>query len=128
MRAEHSRGIEMNSYVQRVWLILAKVTVVRDDNPMGLTVGSEALVQCFAPRTALESALGDCDRVLQREGLRRIDVLKCVSFEEIDPEDNLPKFVERDVLCARSLGEAFTGTFFTSEDSASYQKSGTETY
>ena len=121
LRAVHSRGIEMNSYVQRVWLILAKVTVVRDDNPMGLTVGSEALVQCFAPRTALESALGDCDRVLQREGLRRIDVLKCVSFEEIDPEDNLPNFVKRDVLRARSSAETFTGTCFTSEDSASYQ-------
>ena len=118
----------MNSYVQRVWLILAKVTVVRDDNPIGLTVGSEALVQCFVPQTVLESALGECDRVLQRDGLRRIDVLKCVSFEEINPEDNLPKFVERDVLRARSLGEAFTGTFFTSEDSASYQKSGTERY
>ena len=109
-------------YIQRVWLILTKVAVVREDNPISLTVGSEALVQCFAPRTVLEDALGDCDSVLQREGLRRIDVLKCVSFEEIDPEDNLPNFVKRDVLRARSSGEAFTGTFFTSEDSASYQK------
>jgi hypothetical protein len=111
----------MNSYIERVWLILAKVTVVRQDNAVGLTVGSEALVQCFAPQTVLESALADCDRVLQREGLHRIDVLKCVSFEEIDPEDDVPSFVKRDVLRARSSGEAFTGTFFTSEDSASYQ-------
>jgi hypothetical protein len=112
----------MSSDIQRVWLILAKVTVVGGDNPIGLTVGSEALVQCFAPETVLEIALVDCDRVLQREGLRRTDVLKCVSFEEIDPEDDVPEFVKRDVLRARSSGEALTGTFFTSEDSASYQR------
>jgi hypothetical protein len=37
---------------------------------------------------SLETALVGCDQVLQREGMRRTDVLKCVSFEEIDPEDN----------------------------------------
>lgn len=112
----------MSSKLQRVWLILVKVTVVGADNPIRLTVGSEALVQCFAPETVLEIALVDCDRVLNREGLRRTDVLKCVSFEEIDPEDNVPEFVKKDVLRARSSGETFTGTFFTSEDSAHQQK------
>jgi len=107
--------------VQRVWLILVKVTVVTDDNPTRLTAGSEALVQCFVPETVLEIALADCERVLERQGLRRTDVLKCVSFEEIEPDDDVPNFVKRDVLRARSSGQAFTGTFFTSADSASYE-------
>lgn len=110
-----------NSHPQRVWLILVKVTVIAD-NPIRLTVGSEALVQCFVPETVLEIALGDCDRVLQGQGLRRTDVLKCVSFEEIEPDDDVPNFVKRDVLRARSSGQAFTGTFFTSPDSASYEQ------
>ena len=110
-----------NSNLQRVWLILAKVTVVAD-NPIRLTAGSEALVQCFVPETVLEIALADCDRVLERQGLRRTDVLKCVSFEEIEPDDDVPNFVKRDVLRARSSGKAFTGTFFTSADSASYEQ------
>ena len=111
----------MTPNVQRVWLILVKVTVVTDDNPTRLTAGSEALVQCFVPETVLETALTDSDRVLERQGLRRTDVLKCVSFEEIEPDDDVPNFVKRDVLRARSSGQAFTGTFFTSADSASYE-------
>ena len=110
-----------NSNLQRVWLILVKVTVVAD-NPTRLTAGSEALVQCFVPETRVEIALADCDRVLQKQGLRRTDVLKCISFEEIEPDDDVPGFVKRDVLRARSSGQAFTGTFFTSPDSASYQE------
>jgi len=110
-----------NSNVQRVWLILVKVTVV-SDNPTHLTVGSEALVQCFVPETVLEIALADCDRVLEKQGLRRTDVLKCVSFEEIEADDDVPNFVKRDVLRARSSGQAFTGTFFTSAEPASYEQ------
>ena len=108
------------SNLQRVWLILVKVFAVAD-NPIRLAAGSEALVQCFVPETVLEIALADCDRVLEREGLRRTDVLKCVSFEEIEADDDVPNFVKRDVLRARSSGQAFTGTFFTSADSASYE-------
>lgn len=110
-----------NSNLQRVWLILVKVSVVAD-NPIRLPAGSEALVQCFVPETVLEIALADCDRVLERQGLRRTDVLKCVSFEEIESDDDVPNFVKRDVLRARSSGQAFTGTFFTSADSASYEQ------
>ena len=109
------------SNLQRVWLILVKVTVTAD-NPIHLTAGSEALVQCFVPETVLEIALADCDRVLERQGLQRTDVLKCVSFEEIEPDDEVPEFVKRDVLRARSSGQAFTGTFFTSTNSASYEQ------
>ncbi len=103
-----------------MWLILAKVTVV-GVNPAGLTDGSEALVQCFVPHTALETALVECNQVLEREGMRRIDVLKCVSFEEIDSEDDVPDFVKRNVLHARSSGKGLTGAIFISEDSASYR-------
>ena len=110
----------MSTGVQRVWLILAKVTVV-GVNSSGLTEGSEALVQCFVPQTALETALVDCNQVLQRDGMLRTDVLKCVSFEEIDPEDDVPEFVKRDVLHARSSGKALTGAIFISEDSASFR-------
>ena len=92
------------------------------DNTINLTTGSEALVQCFVPETVLEIALADCDRVLERQGLRRTDVIKCVSFEEIEADDDIPDFVKRDVLRARSSGQAFTGTFFTSADSASYKQ------
>jgi hypothetical protein len=110
----------MSGGVQRVWLILAKVTVV-GVNPADLTTGSEALVQCFVPQTVLETALIDCDQVLQREGMRRTDVLKCVSFEDIDPGDDVPDFVKRHVLHARSAGMALTGATFISEDSASFR-------
>ena len=110
-----------SSNLQRVWLILVKVTVV-GDNPTHLTVGSEALVQCFVPETVLETALGLCDSVLQRQGLLRTDVLKCVSFEESEPDDDIPNFVKRDVLRARTSGEAFTGTFFISSDTASREQ------
>jgi hypothetical protein len=113
--------VTQNSNLQRVWLILAKVTVV-GDNPIRLAPGSEALVQCFVPETVLEIALDECDRVLERQGLQRTDVLKCISFEEIEPDDNVPNFVKRDVLRARSSGQAFTGTFFTSSDSASHEQ------
>jgi hypothetical protein len=50
--------LSMSRSVQRVWLILAKLTVV-GINPANLTAGSEALVQCFVPQTALETALID---------------------------------------------------------------------
>ena len=110
-----------NSNLQRVWLILVKVSVVAD-NLIRLPAGSEALVQCFVPETVLEIALTDCDSVLERQGLRRTDVLKCVSFEEIEPDDDVPNFVKRDVLRARSSGQAFTGTFFTSANSVSYDQ------
>ena len=113
-----------NNNLQRVWLILVKVSVIAD-NPTRLPAGSEALVQCFVPETVLEIALADCERVLERQGLRRTDVLKCVSFEEIEPDDDVPNFVKRDVLRARSSGQAFTGTFFTSANSVSNdQKAG----
>jgi hypothetical protein len=110
----------MSSGVQRVWLILAKLTVV-GSNPANLTNGSEALVQCFVPQTALETALSDCDELLQREGMRRVDVLKCVSFEDIDPEDEIPDFVARNVRTSRESGKALIGATFISEDSASYR-------
>lgn len=103
-----------------MWLILAKVTVV-GANHASLTDGSEALVQCFVPQTALETALVDCNQLLLREGMRRTDVLKCVSFEEIDPEDDVPDFVKRAVLQARSSGKALTGATFISEDTASFR-------
>jgi hypothetical protein len=109
----------MSDLVQRVWLILARIDVV-DENPANLKVGSEALVQCFVPVTVLETALRLCDELLQREGMKRTDVLKCVSFEEIDDEDEIPAFVERHVLRARTSGEALTGAFFTSDESASF--------
>ena len=110
--------VSSKSNLQRVWLILAKVTVVADNN-IRLAAGSDALVQCFVPETVLEIALADCDRLLERRGLRRTDVLKCISFEAIDPDDDVPNFVERDVLRARSTGEAITGTVFTCADSPS---------
>jgi len=109
----------MSNDLQRVWLILAKIKVV-GDNPVSLSVGSEALVQCFVPVTVLETALVACDELLQREGMVRLDVLKCVSFEEIDEEDDVPAFVERNVVRARTSGESLTGAFFTSEDSSSF--------
>ena len=46
----------MSDELQRVWLILAKFRAL-GDNPIGLTVGSEALVQCFVPETIIEVAL-----------------------------------------------------------------------
>lgn len=110
----------MDNDIQRVWLILAKIKVV-SDNPAGLKVDSEALVQCFVPITFLESALVECDELLQREGMVRLDVLKCISFEEIDEEDEIPAFVERHILRARTSGEPITGAFFTSSDSSSFE-------
>jgi hypothetical protein len=110
----------MSKKLQRVWLILAKVRVV-GENPAGLTLGSEALVQCFVPETAVEVALSETDRLLQREGMRRVDVLTCRSFDGPQDETDFPDFVKRDVFEARSSGKALTGTFFTSQDSASFQ-------
>jgi hypothetical protein len=111
----------MSNVVQRVWLILAKIKVVAE-NPVQLRVGSEALVQCFVPVTVLETALSACDELLQQEGMLRIDVLKCVSFEEVDEEDDIPAFVERNISRARNSGKPVTGAFFTSteEDSSSF--------
>jgi hypothetical protein len=88
------------------------------DNPAGLRVGGEALVQCFVPDTILEVALSETDRLLRREGMRRTDVLKCVSFdEEFTEEDDVPEFVKKDVNEARVSGKSRTGTFFSSEES-----------
>ena len=108
----------MSDSVQRVWLILVKVKIV-DENPANLRIGSEAVVQCFVPVTPLETALAACDGLLQREGLLRLDIFKCLSFEEIEQEDEVPAFIERSVLRARTSGEPLTGTFFTHEDPTS---------
>ncbi len=111
----------MSEQHQRVWLILAEVRVVAD-NPVGYTVGSKAFVQCFVPQTSIETALLQIAPLLASEGLERIDVLKCVSFDgdSTDDEDN-PEFIKRDVDEARRSGKALTGTFFHGRDSASFQ-------
>ena len=101
--------------LQRVWLILAKVHVL-GRNPADLRVGSEALVQCFIPEIILEVALRECDRLLQCEGMRRLDVLSCASFDTAEDEQGTPSFVRVDLQQARETGEALTGTFFTSDD------------
>ena len=111
----------MSNNLQRVWLILAKVRVV-GGNPIGLKVGSEPLVQCFVPETAIEAALLQTDRLLQTEGMRRVDVLSCSSFKRPEDEDDVPDFVKRDVHRARSSGRALTGTFFTSPDTAAFEQ------
>jgi hypothetical protein len=100
--------------LQRVWLILAKVHVL-GSNRADLRVGSEALVQCFVPEIILEVALRECDRLLQREGMRRLDVLSCASFDTAEDEHETPKFVRTDLQRARETGQALTGTFFTSD-------------
>lgn len=101
--------------LQRVWLILANVHVL-GKNRADLPIGSEALVQCFVPEIILEIALQECDRLLQREGMRRIDVLSCASFDTPEDEQETPRFVRADLQRARQTGQAFTGTFFTSLD------------
>src|SRR5262245_40670463 len=105
----------MSIKLQRVWLILVRVRVV-GENPIGLTLGSEPLVQCFIPGAAIEVALSGTDKLLQTEGMRRVDVLTCSSFEGDESEDESPDFVKRDVHQARSFGKSMTGTFFTSPD------------
>ena len=110
----------MSTKLRRVWLILARVRVV-GENPIGLTIGSEALVQCFVPETVIEVALSQIDKLLQTEGMRRVDVLSCSSFEGDASEDESPDFVKRDVHRARSSGKAMTGTFFTSPDTATFK-------
>jgi hypothetical protein len=109
--------------IQRVWLILAEVRVESEGNPVNLTVGSEALVQCFIPEHTLELALAATDRLLQSEGMRRIDVRSCRSFNtpEDEEDDDVADFVRKDLLLARESGHPRTGTFFTSTDSASFQ-------
>ena len=62
----------MSEPLQRVWRILAEVRVLAE-NPAGLKVGSEAIVQCFVPETAIESALTETERLLADEGIRRTD-------------------------------------------------------
>jgi hypothetical protein len=101
--------------LQRVWLILAKVHVL-GKNPASLPVGAQALVQCFVPQIVLEIALRECDELLHRQGMRRVDVLSCASFDTPEDEEGTPKFVCADVQLARKTGQALTGTFFTSED------------
>ncbi len=104
----------------RVWLVLAKVKAV-DANSAGLRVGSEALVQIFVPEHAVEIALKRSEEILPREGLRRLDVLSATSFDDADHEIEAPHFVKKDILQARKSGLAFTGTFFTSRTSASFE-------
>jgi hypothetical protein len=103
--------------LQRVWLILAKVHVL-GRNRADLRAGSEALVQCFIPEIILEVALRECDRLLQREGMRRMDVLSCASFDTPEDEQGTPRFVRTDLQQARETGEPLTGTFFTADDQA----------
>lgn len=105
----------MTSESERVWLILAKVHVL-GENRAGLPIGSEALVQCFIPEIILEVALRECDRLLAREGMRRLDVLSCASFDTPEDEEETPKFVRVDLHHARQTRRPLTGTFFTSED------------
>ncbi|MCC6822296.1 MAG: hypothetical protein V9H26_10250 [Verrucomicrobiota bacterium] len=111
----------MSATLQRVWLILTKVRVVAE-NPIGLTLGSEPLVQCFIPETAIEVALSQTDRLLQSEGMRRVDVMSCSSFDRPEDQEESPDFVKRDVHQARSSGKPLTGTFFTSPDTATFEK------
>ena len=111
----------MSATFQRVWLILTKVRVI-GQNPAGLTLGSEALVQCFIPETAIEAALSWTDGLLQTEGMHRVDVLSCSSFDRPEDDEESPDFVKRDVHQARSSQKALTGTFFTSPDSSSFEK------
>jgi hypothetical protein len=108
---------------QRVWLVLTKVRVVHEENPFNLTIGSEALVQCFIPEVMIEVALAATDRLLESEGMRRMDVLTCTSFDRPDDEDeaDAPDFVKKDVLFVRKSGRPMTGTFFTSKDTSSFQ-------
>jgi hypothetical protein len=110
----------MSATLQRVWLILAKVRAVAE-NPAGLVIGSEALVQCFIPKTSIEAALLETDRVLQSEGMRRVDVMTCSSFDRPEDEEDSADFVKQDVHRARSSGRSLTGTFFTSPDSARFE-------
>ena len=110
----------MSSKLQRVWLILTKVRVV-GENPIGLTLGSKPLVQCFVPETAIEVALSQIEKLLQAEGMRRVDVLTCSSFEGDESEDEAADFLKRDIHQARSSGKAMTGTFFTSPDTATFE-------
>jgi enamine deaminase RidA (YjgF/YER057c/UK114 family) len=107
----------MNSSLQRVWLILTKVDVV-GENPAGLQVGSDALVQCFLPVTEIESALSAVDDLLHAEGMRRSDVLSCTSFSDMDDESESPEFIKKDIAEARRSRRSLTGTFFTNEETA----------
>ena len=105
----------MTSESERVWLILTKVHVL-GENRAGVPVGSEALVQCFVPEIILEVALKECDRLLVREGMRRVDVLSCASFDTPEDEQETPNFVRIDLQHARQTRQPLTGTFFMSED------------
>jgi hypothetical protein len=111
--------------LQRVWLILAKVHVL-GRNRADLRVGSEALVQCFIPEIILEVALRECDRLLQGQGMRRVDVLSCASFDTPEDEQGTPRFVRADLQQSRETGQALTGTFFTGDDEAA-RPSGSDT-
>jgi hypothetical protein len=110
----------MNNDSQRVWLILAQLTVV-GENPIGLTIGSEAIVQCFVPEIMIEIALKETDKALKENGMIRTDVLKCVRYEGSMEEYDVPDFVKRDVEEARATAKTVVGTFFTSEDTAEFE-------
>lgn len=115
----------MSANLQRVWLILTRARAV-SENPIGLTLGSEALVHCFIPETAIEAALRQTDRLLEAEGMLRVDVMTCSSFDGPEDEEESPDFVKRDVHQARISGQALTGTFFTSPESAAFERDETD--
>ena len=106
---------------RRVWLILAEVCALDENNSAGLTVGSEALVQCFVPTMKVTDALLDCERLLTEEGFRQLSVMKAVAFEEHENYPDAPKFVLDDVEQCRLRRQAFTGTVFIDKGSASFQ-------
>jgi len=118
-------AIAMSNDLQRVWLVLAKLRVV-GENPAGLTVGSEAIVQCFVPETIIEVALKKTVQALEAEGMMRTDVIRCVQFEGDMQAYDVPDFVKRDVEEARVCQKAVIGTFFTSEETASFQSDDAE--
>jgi hypothetical protein len=109
---------------QRVWLVLAEVRVESEDNPANFTIDSEALVQCFLLEPTIELALAATDRLLEAEGMRRIDVRSCRLFDgpQDDEDEDVPNFVKKDILLARESGHARTGTFFATEKGSSFQK------
>lgn len=113
--------MDMSAQLQRVWLILTQVRVV-GDNPVGYTLGSKAYVQCFVPEADIEPALLEVSRLVGSEGMERIDVIKCVSFDEAwTDDDEVPDFIRKDVDEARRSGKALAGTFIHGRESASFQ-------
>jgi len=96
--------------------------MVVTDNHKSLMIGSEALVQCFVPETMIESALAKTEQLLQEQGMRRIDVLSCASFEGDQSELSAPEVVQRYAALARKSGKALFGTIIISGSSASLKE------